>query len=607
MSFHIVPIAEADVLTLIKSIDKVIINPIIIFLFAVAIVYFLYGVAQYLLSPENEEVRKKSKSHMIWGIVGLFIMVAVFGIMRLLLNTFGETKIQVNTSGEFNVSDTKIENKPSVGGGESGEGLFNGSVDVTNPTLKDSPVLPPETFTRSPFATYEAKPTVCWNNNNKPFYGKASTEYNALSQINFTARSSYIAYLKQTNPNVSDKTNPNYPITFASEVLYDKDTKTYHAWLDARAPLTVGKTSDCNLKILKEAPIIPESIVFSKSDISSDINSPELLAAVYITNPFPIYEAKPLLCWNNNNKPFYSKASNEYTALNTVKTNSKSQYLKDTGVLLADANKSGYPVTFDSKVLYDKNAKIYHAWLDARAPIGSGKMSDCASLKIITPAPIIPSSIATGGELNLSETVLNSNVVDFKKSPFTQKYVLNPLCWRKELYANSETEFKATSLAKDKARSMYLSENNLSATKNNATLPVVYGSVTSYDKITKNYYVWQDVRAPIQTGKMQDCDLVRIGEPEMLPTPIAQSGKPNPLSRYNSDGNFYRVVDSGSDFDYFTARSIAINNALIQIAHLKGLTNVSGITSKRILEEKYYPQDPFTLLYDYWVAIESPI
>ena len=607
MSFHIVPIAEADVLTLIKSIDKVIINPIIIFLFAVAIVYFLYGVAQYLLSPENEEVRKKSKSHMIWGIVGLFIMVAVFGIMRLLLSTFGETKIQVNTSGEFNVSDTTIENKPPVGSGESGEGLFNGGVDVTNPVLKDSPVLPPETFTNSPFAVYEAKPALCWNNNNKPFHGKASTEYNALNEVNFSARSSYLAYLKQTNPSVSDKTNPNYPIKFASEVLYDKTTKTYHAWLDARAPLTVGKTSDCNLRILKEAPAIPESIVFSKSDISSDVNSPELLAAVYITNPFPIYEAKPLLCWNNDNEPFYDKATTEFSALNLVKASAKSQYLKDTGVVLADANKSGYPVTFQSKVLYDKNAKVYHAWLDARAPVGSGKMSDCASLKVVAPAPVIPSSVATSGELNLSESVLNNNILDFTKSPFTQKYVANPLCWRDEVSDNSDTEFKATNLVKAKARSMYLDENNLSPTTKNASFPIIYGSLTFYDKVTKKYYVWLDARGPVGTGKISDCDLIKIGEPEMLPSPTYQSGKTNPLSRYTSNGDFYRVVDSGSDFDYFTARNIAINNALIQIAHLKGLTNVSGITSKRILEEKYYPQDPFTLLYDYWVAIESPI
>ena len=64
MVFQLIPVAEAStesVLALVKSIDKVIINPIIVFLFACAIAYFLYGVAQYFLSPDSEEVRKKSK------------------------------------------------------------------------------------------------------------------------------------------------------------------------------------------------------------------------------------------------------------------------------------------------------------------------------------------------------------------------------------------------------------------------------------------------------------------------------------------------------------------------------------------------------------------
>jgi hypothetical protein len=133
MSFHIIPVAEADVITLVKSIDRVIINPIIFFLFAVAMVYFLYGVAQYFMSSDNEEVRSKSKTHMIWGVIGLFIMVGVFGIMRILLNTVGENRIQVNSNGDFNVSGVNQEDnnnapvlpdKPVLENQNSGKDLF---------------------------------------------------------------------------------------------------------------------------------------------------------------------------------------------------------------------------------------------------------------------------------------------------------------------------------------------------------------------------------------------------------------------------------------------------------------------------------------------------
>jgi uncharacterized membrane protein YdjX (TVP38/TMEM64 family) len=89
MKFEIIPRAEASVTTLMNSINRVIINPLIVLLFALAVVYFIYGLARYLLSPDNEEIRKTSKSHMLWGIIGMFIMVSVFGIMNLIMNTLG--------------------------------------------------------------------------------------------------------------------------------------------------------------------------------------------------------------------------------------------------------------------------------------------------------------------------------------------------------------------------------------------------------------------------------------------------------------------------------------------------------------------------------------
>jgi predicted PurR-regulated permease PerM len=107
MIFQIVPVAEASVVTLMASVDKVIINPLIILLFALAMVYFLYGLARYLLSPDNEEIRKSSKSHMLWGIIGMFIMVSVFGIMSLLLSTVGESNINIESNGNYTVGNMK--------------------------------------------------------------------------------------------------------------------------------------------------------------------------------------------------------------------------------------------------------------------------------------------------------------------------------------------------------------------------------------------------------------------------------------------------------------------------------------------------------------------
>jgi predicted PurR-regulated permease PerM len=106
MNFQIIPVAEASVTTLMMSINRVIINPLITLLFALAVVYFVYGLAKFLLSPDNEELRKTSKQHMLWGIFGMFIMIAVFGVLNLVLKTLGEDRIQIN-NGDYSVGQMK--------------------------------------------------------------------------------------------------------------------------------------------------------------------------------------------------------------------------------------------------------------------------------------------------------------------------------------------------------------------------------------------------------------------------------------------------------------------------------------------------------------------
>lgn len=74
---------------------QVIVNPIIQVVFAVAIIIFVYGVFEFVRGADNPEVRKQGQQHMLWGIIGLTIMVAVFTIIRILLNTLGLTGDEV--------------------------------------------------------------------------------------------------------------------------------------------------------------------------------------------------------------------------------------------------------------------------------------------------------------------------------------------------------------------------------------------------------------------------------------------------------------------------------------------------------------------------------
>ena len=73
--------------TLIEKVNTNIINPLLLLLFFSAFVVFLYGTVRYLAQAENDEARRTGARHMLWGVVGMFIMVGVFGIIAVIKRT----------------------------------------------------------------------------------------------------------------------------------------------------------------------------------------------------------------------------------------------------------------------------------------------------------------------------------------------------------------------------------------------------------------------------------------------------------------------------------------------------------------------------------------
>jgi len=75
--------------TIIGNIVEHIINPIIGVVFALGFALFLWGVASFILKAGNQTDRDQGKNHMIWGLAGMLIMVAVGGIINLIRNSLG--------------------------------------------------------------------------------------------------------------------------------------------------------------------------------------------------------------------------------------------------------------------------------------------------------------------------------------------------------------------------------------------------------------------------------------------------------------------------------------------------------------------------------------
>lgn len=82
--------------TLLYKLNAVVINPLIEFSFVIALGVFLFGVMEFIRAADNSQQRQKGKDHMLWGIVGLLIMLTVFGVISLLLSTFGIQGVKIN-------------------------------------------------------------------------------------------------------------------------------------------------------------------------------------------------------------------------------------------------------------------------------------------------------------------------------------------------------------------------------------------------------------------------------------------------------------------------------------------------------------------------------
>jgi hypothetical protein len=74
-----------------------ILNTLIPILIVLGVVYFIWGVLQYVISSD-EEAKKKGKDHMIWGIIGLVVIVALWGLVSVLTTTFGLNSGSVNVN-----------------------------------------------------------------------------------------------------------------------------------------------------------------------------------------------------------------------------------------------------------------------------------------------------------------------------------------------------------------------------------------------------------------------------------------------------------------------------------------------------------------------------
>ena len=60
-------------------------TPIVV---ALALLFFFWGLAKYILNAGDEAAKTEGRMIMIWGIIALFVMVSVWGLVQVLQQTF---------------------------------------------------------------------------------------------------------------------------------------------------------------------------------------------------------------------------------------------------------------------------------------------------------------------------------------------------------------------------------------------------------------------------------------------------------------------------------------------------------------------------------------
>ncbi|OHA37360.1 MAG: hypothetical protein A2W65_00470 [Candidatus Taylorbacteria bacterium RIFCSPLOWO2_02_50_13] len=99
------------------------INALIPFIVGLAVFVIIWGIFVYVAQAGDEEKRVQARKFIVWGVIGVFFMLSVWGLVNILVNS-------INLEKTINTSD--IPRVPGIGGTDGTDGRPNGMNDGTD-------------------------------------------------------------------------------------------------------------------------------------------------------------------------------------------------------------------------------------------------------------------------------------------------------------------------------------------------------------------------------------------------------------------------------------------------------------------------------------------
>lgn len=68
---------------------KNILNTVLVLLFVLALLVFAWGIVKYITSANNPEKEKEARKFLWWGVIGIFVLASVLGLVSFIGKYFG--------------------------------------------------------------------------------------------------------------------------------------------------------------------------------------------------------------------------------------------------------------------------------------------------------------------------------------------------------------------------------------------------------------------------------------------------------------------------------------------------------------------------------------